>query len=95
MQQFLDKTNEHTLLIASQPELESAFRNVISELLAQLKEDGKSDQLVKRKAVNARLHVDNSTLWRWDKIGYLKAIHVGRSVFYRESDVRAIEEGRV
>ena len=95
MQEFLKTTNEHTLLITSQPELESAFRKVISEMLTEIKADSENDQLIKRNVVNERLHVDNSTLWRWDKTGYLKAVRIGRSVYYKESDVKRLEEGRV
>lgn len=40
-----------------------------------------------------KLGVNVSTLWRWDKSGYLKKIKVGNSVRYRESDVNKIMEG--
>ncbi|KAA2651618.1 MerR family transcriptional regulator, partial [Alistipes onderdonkii] len=37
-----------------------------------------------------KLHVDPSTLWSWDKRGYLRKIEVGGKRLYRESDVEAI-----
>ena len=40
-----------------------------------------------------KLDVDVSTLWRWDKSGYLKKIKVGRKIQYRESDVLKLMEG--
>ena len=40
-----------------------------------------------------RLSVDLSTLWRWDKSGYLKKIKVGNKIRYRESDVLKLMEG--
>lgn len=40
-----------------------------------------------------KLGVDTSTLWRWDKTGYLKKIKVGRKIQYRESDVLKLMEG--
>lgn len=40
-----------------------------------------------------KLGVDVSTLWRWDKSGYLKKIKVGNSVRYRKSDVFKLIEG--
>lgn len=40
-----------------------------------------------------KLGVDVSTLWRWDKSGYLKKIKVGRKIQYRESDVLKLMEG--
>ena len=40
------------------------------------------------------LGVDKSTLWRWNKCGYLTNIKVGSKVRYRESDVRNLMERR-
>lgn len=40
-----------------------------------------------------KLDVDISTLWRWDKTGYLKKIKVGNKIRYRESDVLKLMEG--
>ena len=40
-----------------------------------------------------KLGVDVSTLWRWDKTGYLKKIKVGNKIRYRESDVIKLMEG--
>lgn len=40
-----------------------------------------------------KLGVDVSTLWRWDKTGYLKKNKVGRKIQYRESDVLKLMEG--
>lgn len=40
-----------------------------------------------------RLGCDISTLWRWDKSGYLKKLKVGGKVRYRESDVLKLMEG--
>lgn len=86
------RTNVQIVLSAS--ELEQALRNVLSDLLAR-QEEQKQDSLVARNVVNERLHVDNSTLWRWDKTGYLKAIRIGRAVYYKESDVKRLEGGRL
>lgn len=43
--------------------------------------------------VSARLQVDKSTLWRWDKSGYLNKCRVGGKVRYRLSDVTKLMEG--
>lgn len=77
----------------NEQDLEEAFRKIASELLSNQGEAKKEVRLT-RAAVRERLNVDNSTLWRWDKIGYLKAIHIGRAVWYNESDVKNIEDGR-
>lgn len=40
-----------------------------------------------------KLGVDLSTLWRWDKSGYLKKIKIGNAIRYRQSDVLNLMEG--
>lgn len=40
-----------------------------------------------------KLGVDLSTLWRWNRSGYLKKIKVGNTVRYRQSDVLNLMEG--
>lgn len=44
------------------------------------------------KETAKKLGVDLSTLWRWDRSGYLKKIKVGKSVKYRGSDIRKLME---
>ena len=44
------------------------------------------------KETAGKLGVDLSTLWRWDKSGYLKKIKVGNTVRYRQSDVLNLME---
>ena len=42
------------------------------------------------KEASQILHTDKSTLWRWDKIGYLCRLEIGGKRLYRKSDVDAI-----
>lgn len=49
--------------------------------------------LLNREAVANRLKVSMSTLWRWNKSGYLRAIKYGRAVWYRLDDIEAFESG--
>lgn len=46
-----------------------------------------SKKLLTREEVIKELRVSPSTLWRWDKCGYLKSIHHGSKVMYRLSDI--------
>ena len=64
-------------------------------LNATKKEEESVDARITKAAARERLKVDDTTLWRWDKCGYLKAIHIGRSVYYREADIKRLEEGRL
>jgi len=82
------------VLMVTGAELEEAFRTILSELLAE-KAAESQERRIPRREVARRLGVDSSTLWRWDKSGYLKAYHLGASVFYRDADVRRIEDGEL
>ena len=42
-----------------------------------------------------RLGVSRSTLWRWDKEGYLKKIKRGKKITYRQSDIERIINGEI
>lgn len=52
--------------------------------------EGKTDMLYTTNYVAELLSVDRSTLWRWDKTGYLKVIEVGGQRRYRKSDIDCI-----
>ena len=85
-----DKQNRPIQIVLSQDDLEEAIRTVVSELLSQ-REIESADRRITRAAARERLHVDDTTPWH--KSGYLPAIRIGRSVYYREMDVKKIEEG--
>ena len=52
--------------------------------------------LVSRKAAAIRLGVDVSTLWRWDKSGYLPVtVRRGKFVYYSEEAIRRLESGEI
>jgi len=94
MNNLFKTDSEHIVLMVPQEELTEAIRSVVSELLAE-REAQKKDALLTRKAVSERLNVDNTTLWRWDKANYLKPVRIGKAVYYRESEVKDIVEGRI
>lgn len=91
---------EHTLLVTTVPELETAFRNVLSQLLDQREQERLSREekrlatKLSRGATAKRLQKDLSTLYRWEQAGLLHPIRIGRSVYYLESEIQMIEEGR-
>ena len=90
MLNFNDKTNRPIQIVLSPDDLEEAIRTVASELLTQ-REVERTDRRITRAAARERLKVDYTTLWRWDKSGYLPAIRIGRTVYYRETNVKKIE----
>ena len=91
---LLNQESEHVVLMVPKDDLVDAIRTVITDLIAE-REEQKKEALLTRKAVSERLNVDNSTLWRWAKDKFLVPVHIGKFVYYKESDVLAIEEGRI
>lgn len=91
----LNENDQRTIqIVVSRDDLEEAIRTVVGEILTK-KEEESVDARITKAAARERLKVDDTTLWRWDKCGYLKAIHIGRSVYYREADIKRLEEGRL
>ena len=61
--------------------------------LEQLITDEKSETYPSREKVMEMLDVSQSSVWRWQKAGYLVPLNVGGKRRYRMSDVRRILEG--
>ena len=69
--------------------VENAVEKALAAYLAPSKQI-----LVSRKAAAIRLNVDVSTLWRWDKSGYLPVtVRRGKFVYYSEEALRRLESG--
>lgn len=52
------------------------------------------EEFLSRKEVLAALKIDSSTLWSWEKTGYIKSFPFGGRKRYRLADVKAIRTGR-
>lgn len=91
---------EHTLIVVSAPDFEKAVWNVVSKVLdqreqeRQAREEKRLATKLTRGATAKRLQKDLSTLYRWEQAGLLHPIRIGRSVYYLESEIEMIEEGR-
>lgn len=44
--------------------------------------------------VAARLNVTKVTLWRWQRLGYLTPVKVGRKTLYRQCDITNLIAGK-
>ena len=93
MKDLLTLSEERTLLLVSAPDLETAIRNVVSELLAE-KRESDADVKVSRTATAKRLGKTPMTLTRWEQAGKIHPIKIGRSIYYLEREAKAIEEGK-
>ena len=77
-------------------ELREWHREVIADTRRELEEvvlSDKAETYPTVKQVQEMLNVDNSTLWRWNKKGYLKTFEFGGGRRYKMSDVKAILNG--
>lgn len=61
--------------------------------LEQLVTDQNAETYPSREKVMEMLGVSQSTLWRWQKAGYLVPLNVGGKRRYKMSDVKRILEG--
>ena len=93
MTEFINSDDKRTLLITTAPELETAIRNVLSELLDEREEKSK-DARISRKEASRRLGKDVTTLIRWEKAHYITPIYIGKSVYYSEREIIDLEQGR-
>lgn len=66
---------------------------IVDEVLSQNIEKEKEEKYLTTRETANKIGCDISTLWRWNKAGYLSSIKVGGKVRYRESDIRKVMEG--
>ena len=93
MKNFIETNDERTLFMASVMDMETAIRNVVSDYLAA-RQDATDDVKVSRAATAKRLHKTPMTLTRWEKAGKIHPIRIGRTIYYMESEVKMIEDGK-
>lgn len=73
------------------------LREIFKEINGSLKPNSKeqqSEEFLSRKEVLSILKIDSSTLWSWEKTGYIKSYPFGVRKRYRFADVEAIRTGR-
>ena len=86
------QTGANVQLVINALDLKEAFLQW-NEEMRQPDTEVKSESYLSAQETADKLGVDVSTLWRWDKSGYLKKIKVGNKIRYRESDVVKLMEG--
>lgn len=69
------------------------LREFVGELLAEAaaKPQEVEETMLSADEVCKVLGISSNSLWRWGKSGYLKGKKVGRKVFYRKSDIDALQ----
>lgn len=73
-------------------DLQTFAMEVANQVISSLDRIPKEETVwLSAEQVAQRLGVNRSTLWRWDKIGYLTGTKFGNKIRYKESDVTRIE----
>jgi len=86
--------SKNTLLVVDAEDLR-AFANELLQAMELKLSNKKADEetLLSRDQVCKLLGVSQTTLWRWNKEGYLVAKKLGSKTMYRKADVKLIKEG--
>lgn len=94
---MVQEGGQHTLVMMTEADLNNLARRLILDTKQELESviaEGKSDRLVSIDEAAVMLGVSRSTLWKWNKKGYLKHIEVGGKRRYRMSDINTIMMGK-
>lgn len=81
---------ESVCLILSENDLRSVVREMYAEERKRTEEaiaEHREAPTLSRHQAAKMLNVTLSTLWRWDKEGYLSPVKVGSKVLYRSTDI--------
>ena len=84
-------------VVVSSADLREFTADLINQTRDLMREEAaknKAEVYLPLTEVAKRLGVNRSSLWRWEKQGYLVPVRTGVKVRYRESDIIDIEEGR-
>lgn len=87
------KTGANVQLVINALDLREAFLQWNEEFKQAKPAETKEESYLSAQETADKLGVDISTLWRWDRSGYLKKIKVGNKTRYRESDIIKLMEG--
>ena len=62
--------------------------------LKPVRQEPPPEDFLSRKEVLSVLRIDSSTLWCWEKTGYIKSFPFGGRKRYKRDDVEAIRTGK-
>lgn len=99
----MNNINSGQFMFVDQAVLTATMEEVVTRMLAaQVKNKVKGEEgeashplFLTRSETAEMLKVDFTTLWRWNKSGFLRAIKVGvRKVMYKYEDVISVLKGK-
>lgn len=75
-------------LVVDAMDLKELFLNWQEEMVQKPQKE--ESPLLTPAEVTEKYRVSKVTLWRWDKMGLLTPIKMGRKSFYRQSDIERV-----
>lgn len=93
----LAKEAPGTIIAVRADDLMEANNQLIDKVRADLEKEiteKRTAKFMTRESVLDRLSISDTTLWRWEKRGYLVPVNVGGQRRYRSADIDAIMEGK-
>ena len=89
----LIRSGANISVTVSLDDLKEIFKEVAGNL-KPVKQEPSPEEFLSRKEVLSLLKIDSSTLWSWEKTGYIKSFPFGGRKRYKLADVEAIRTGR-
>ena len=87
------KSGMNVQLVINSLDLKEAFLQWGNEQKQNVQQKPNEEKYLTVDEVRKMLKTTKSTLWRWNRTGYLKIVKVGYKVFYRESDIKNLMGG--
>lgn len=87
--QKMIESGSNALFVVSGGDLKEFALAIIAEAAAKPQQT--EETMLSADEVCKVLGISANSLWRWGKSGYLRGQKVGRRVFYRKSDVDALQ----
>lgn len=78
-------------IVVSAADLRSAFMEWAAAIRKQTVEDlAEPEAPLTETEVRSRLGISHTTLWRWQRKGYLHSVKVGNNLRWREKDIETL-----
>lgn len=85
----LSNLNASVAVMVSLADLKEFVAEMVAEAAAKPQQT--EETMLSADEVCKVFGISANSLWRWGKSGYLKGQKVGRKVFYRKSDIDALQ----
>lgn len=91
IKEMLDSGSRITISVTP-ADLKEFALTIAEEVKAAMRRDADAEERLSLQETAKILHVSASTLWRWERIGYLKpAGHIGRKPYYTRGQLNGLE----